>query len=95
MFSVPVHCNTINNYSCKSAPQQEVNGVYRSVEMLEIIAGLADKTGIYASDIRSTMSSYTINNYSCKSAVQQAVNGCYRMVELLAIIAKSFNLSRV
>ncbi|MEG0126338.1 MAG: hypothetical protein RR816_09680 [Clostridia bacterium] len=27
-----------NNYSCDSAPQQAVNGTYRTVEMLEIIA---------------------------------------------------------
>ena len=29
---------SLNNYSCKSAPQQAVNGNYRTVEMLEIIA---------------------------------------------------------
>ena len=34
---------TLNNYSCKSAPQQEVNGTYRTVKMLEIIAKVLDK----------------------------------------------------
>ena len=82
---------TLNNYSCKSAVQQEVNGVYRSVEMLEIIAKLADSTGAHSGEIASVMSSYTLNNYSCKSAVQQAVNGSYRMVEMLEIIARSLN----
>ena len=33
---------TLNNYSCNSAPQQEVNGTYRTVEMLEIIAKILD-----------------------------------------------------
>lgn len=48
----------LNNYSCDSAPQQEVNGVYRCVEMLNIIAGALDTRGFYSSSVSSVMSSY-------------------------------------
>ena len=34
---------SLNNYSAKSAPQQEVNGTYRTVEMLAIIAKILDR----------------------------------------------------
>ena len=81
----------LNNYSCKSASQQQVNGTYRTVEMLEIIAKELDSGGRYSSQISSVMSNYALNNYSCKSAVQQAVNGTYRTVEMLEIIAKCLN----
>ena len=74
---------TMNNYSCDSAPQQQVNGSYRTVEMLEVIAKILDTKGKYASEISDVMYSYTMNNYSCKSAPQQVVNGTYRTVEML------------
>ena len=74
----------INNYSCDSAPQQQVNGTYRTVELLELIAL---KLGCSSSSVSSIMSSFSINNYSCKSAPQQVVNGTYRTVELLELIA--------
>ena len=34
---------TLNNYSCESAPQQAVNGTYRTVEMLELIVRQLDR----------------------------------------------------
>lgn len=60
----------LNNYSCESAPQQKVNGTYRTVEMLEIIAKEVDTGNKYTSDISSVMSNYRLSNYSCESAVQ-------------------------
>ena len=36
----------LNNYSCKSAPQQQVNGAYRCVEMLEIIAKILNGSSL-------------------------------------------------
>ena len=75
----------MNNYSCKSAPQQQVNGAYRCVEMLEIIA---KEVGGSSSDISDVMYDYVMNNYSCDSAAQQAVNGFYRAVEMLEIVAE-------
>ncbi|MEG2357157.1 MAG: hypothetical protein RSC40_09390, partial [Clostridia bacterium] len=80
-----------NNYSCESAPQQTVNGSYRTLEMLEIVAKLLDTSGSYANEISSVMSSFVTNNYSCDSAPQQAVNGTYRTVEMLEIIAKELS----
>lgn len=78
----------LNNYSCKSAIQQQVNGTYRTVEMLEVIAHELDYSNNYDKDISSIMSTFALNDYSCKSAEQQAVNGYYRSVELLEIIAR-------
>ena len=82
---------TLNNISCKSAVQQAVNGNYRTVEMLEIIAKELDTKGTYSSSISSVMTSFTLNNISCKSAPQQEVNGTYRTVEMLEIIAKELD----
>ena len=36
----------LNNYSCDSAPQQAVNGLYRCVEMLEIIAKILNGSSL-------------------------------------------------
>ena len=55
---------TLNNYSCNSAVQQAVNGNYRAVEMLDIIARELDTKGTYSSDISSIMTNFTLNNYS-------------------------------
>ena len=49
----------LNNYSCDSAAQQEVNGSYRMVEMLEIVAL---EFGAASSDVSSVMSSFRLNN---------------------------------
>ena len=75
---------TLTNSRAKSAPQQQVNGTYRTVELLEQIAL---KLGCNSSKVSSIMSTYTLTNSRADSAPQQAVNGSYRTVELLELIA--------
>ncbi len=64
-----------------------MNGAYRMVEMLAIIAYELDSFGTYSSMIRDVLDDYDSGNRSASSAPQQLVNGLYRCVELLAVIA--------
>ena len=72
------------NNSATSAPQQEANGAYRCVELLELIAM---QVGGSSSTVSSIHSSYVRGNNSATSAPQQLANGLYRCVELLEVIA--------
>ena len=76
-----------------SAYQQIVNGTYRTVELLNLIAGKPISTfnrrGINTS---SVMSSFSTQDILADSAIQQAVNGTYRTVELLDLIARESEL---
>lgn len=65
------------NIRASSAPQQEANGAYRIVELLEI---LAYEKNCDASSVRSVMSSYRSGNIRANSAPQQLANGLYRSV---------------
>ena len=76
-----------NNDRCESAPQQSVNGAYRSVELLGVIAYELDSSGAYSPVIKNILSDYEENNDRCESAPQQSVNGAYRSVELLGVVA--------
>ena len=75
---------TTGNIRAKSAPQQEANGAYRCVELLELIAA---RVGVSSATISSIHSSFTTGNIRANSAEQQKANGLYRMVELLEAIA--------
>ena len=80
-----IHSSFVSsNRSAKSAPQQAVNGAYRCVELLEVIAY---EYGVSSSTVSSIHSSFSSSNRSSKSAPQQLVNGLYRCVELLEAIA--------
>ena len=69
-----------------SAVQQQVNGFYRTVELLDLIAR---DMGINTS---SVMSSFSTQDILANSAYQQTVNGTYRTVELLDLIARESEL---
>lgn len=58
---------TLQNISASSAPQQQVNGSYRMVELLEVMAKEEDYS---SSKISSIMSSFTLQNISASSAPQ-------------------------
>ncbi len=75
------------NESCGSAVQQEVNGAYRCVELLAIIAYELDTYGIYSSLISGVLTSLSDVNDTCSSAPQQLANGMYRCVEMAALVA--------
>ncbi|MBE5767801.1 MAG: hypothetical protein E7335_11730 [Clostridiales bacterium] len=75
---------SLQNIYADSAPQQQVNGSYRTVELLEVIA---HEKGCSSSSVSSIMSTFSLQNIYADSAVQQAVNGAYRTVELLELIA--------
>ena len=76
--------------SASSAPQQLVNGLYRNVELLELIAL---KMGCDYSDVSSIHSRLSRQDSSASSAVQQGVNGLYRSVELLELITLKLDSS--
>lgn len=73
------------NIMASSAPQQQVNGAYRMVELLEV---MAKESGCSSSSVSSVMSTFSYQNIMASSAPQQAVNGLYRSVELLELITK-------
>ena len=77
--------------SCTSAPQQEVNGLYTCVKLLNIIALEKDSFNLNSSRISTVMSTFSTSNSSCDTAPQQIVNGYYRMTELLYIIASLYD----
>ena len=80
-----IHSSFVSgNRSASSAPQQAVNGAYRCVELLEVIAA---EYGVSSSSISSIHSTFSSSNRSASSAPQQLVNGLYRCVELLEVIA--------
>ena len=80
-----IHSSFVSgNRSASSAPQQEANGAYRCVELLELIAA---KAGVSSLTISSIHSSFVSGNRSANSAPQQQANGMYRCVELLEAIA--------
>ena len=60
------------NIMSSSAPQQEVNGAYRMVELLEI---MAKEKHCDSSKISDIMSTYSYQNIMASSAVQQLTNG--------------------
>ena len=64
--------------------QQHVNGSYRMVELLSI---MAKEKGCSSSDISSIMSNFSHNDTMSDNVNQQLANGVYRTVELLNLIA--------
>ena len=66
------------NTSASSAPQQLVNGTYRTFEISYIIAQILNTDGSYSNAISTVWDSYRSGNTSSSSASQQAVNGAYR-----------------
>ena len=84
-----------NDALCESAPQQSVNGVYRCVELLSIIAYRLDDEGAYGDLIGDVLDNFASNDARCESAPQQSANGIYRCAELLAIIAYELDTSGV
>ena len=64
-----------NDALCESAPQQSVNGVYRCVELLSIIAYRLDDEGAYGDLIGDVLDRFASNDARCESAPQQSANG--------------------
>ena len=79
---------SLGNIRADSAYQQQANGAYRMVELLEIIAL---EKGCSSSSVSSIMSSFSLGNIRADSAIQQGANGLYRCVELLELIARKWN----
>lgn len=72
-----------NNKSASSAVHQEVNGAYRMVDMLTIIAY---EKGVDSDMISNVIDSWKSNDKSASGAPQQLVNGLYRCVEFTCLI---------
>ena len=89
MGSVAIFCAYDSTSS--SAVQQQVNGLYTCVKLLNIIASEKDLLGENSSRISTVMSTFSTNDSSCEYAPQQVVNGYYRMTELLYIIADMYD----
>ena len=70
--------------SASGAPQQLVNGLYRSVELAYLIGNKSDARGVWRSYFSAVYDSWTEINRTCNGAPQQAANGMYRFVEMLA-----------
>ena len=84
-----VHSTFVSsNTRAKSSPQQSVNGAYRCVELLVLIAL---QVGVPSSTVNSIHSTFVSSNNRADSAPQQEVNGLYRCVELLEAIAYALN----
>ena len=76
------------NASANGAPQQLVNGTYRTFEISYIIAQILDTEGSYYKAVQTVWDSYRSGNNSASSAAQQQVNGSYRTFEILYVIAQ-------
>ena len=63
--------------------QQQLNGIYRTVQLLEKIAL---KLGCNSSKVSSIMSEFSYQNTMANNIYQQQLNGYYRTVELLNLI---------
>ena len=76
-----IHSSFVSgNRKADSAPQQQVNGAYRCVELLEV---WAYQVGVASGTVSDIHSSYVSGNRRADSAPQQLANGLYRGVELL------------
>ena len=76
-----------NDASASNINHQIVNGRYRTVQMLEIIAYELDTTGVYGDAIESVMDNLRRNDASASNVNHQILNGAYRTVQLLEVIA--------
>lgn len=76
----------LQDLSASSALHQEVNGLYRAVEMACVLAKELDTAGKYTDYIDGVADTLESNNENCSTAPQQIVNGEYRMVEILQVI---------
>ena len=72
------------------ANDQVLNGRYRTVELLDIIARELDTDGKYSKDIKRIMDEYN-KKYSKNTIHDQIANGACRTAELLGIIAKELD----
>jgi len=70
--------------SASGAPQQLVNGLYRSVELAYLIGSKSDGSGNWSSWFSDTYDNWIEVDKSCEGAPQQAANGMYKFVEMLA-----------
>lgn len=76
-----------NDSSASNINQQILNGRYRTVQMLEIIAYELDTSGKYAEYIANVMDTLQKNDSSASNINHQILNGAYRTVQMLEIIA--------
>lgn len=76
-----------NDSSAANINHQILNGRYRTVQMLEIIAYELDTTGQYADAIENVMNTLKKNDSSASNINHQILNGAYRTVQMLEIIA--------
>ena len=93
MISTVDDSYTSGDKSASGAPQQLVNGLYRSVELAYLIGSKSDSLGALSSYFSDIYDSWVQNNKSCKGAPQQAANGMYRFVEMLAGWAMTLEFS--
>ena len=73
--------------SASNINHQILNGRYRTVQMLEIIAYELDSKGVYSDAISSVMSTFRRQDSSASNINHQILNGCYRTVQMLEIVA--------
>ena len=76
-----------NDSSASNINHQILNGRYRTVQMLEIIAYMLDTSGAYADHIDGVMDTFVENDSSASNINHQMLNGAYRTVQMLEIIA--------
>ena len=75
------------NVMSDTVHQQIVNGTYRTVDMLAIVAAELDRDEQYKSKIADVLEARRHQNVMSDTVYQQAVNGTYRTVDMLAILA--------
>ena len=75
------------NNAAENINHQIANGLYRSVELLAIIAYELDLTGIVGPVIQDVLKDFSEHDSAAENINHQIVNGAYRMVDLLANIA--------
>ncbi len=76
-----------NDSSASNINHQILNGTYRTVQLLEIIAYELDTSGAFSDYISDVMDTLRKNDSSASNINQQILNGCYRTVQMLEIIA--------
>ena len=79
-----------NDIMADSALHQQVNGAYRMVDLLMI---MAKQCGCSSSEISRIQSDFSHNDIMADSALHQITNGTYRTVELLCLIASKIGCS--
>lgn len=82
-----------NDSAASNINHQILNGRYRTVQMLEIIAYELDTKGVYADAIDAVMNQLIENDTNASNINHQILNGAYRTVQMLEIIAYELDIT--